>query len=156
MASFDRRLCKGLLTGSIAAAGKACSEGWKLYTIPGPQFKGVAMKGGSAEAPYYDWVDQHDTLGLGNNVPIATGNLSDAMFALVDGKWVTIRVGPIRWGFSPRAWTAASTIRKPADGAGAFTPPIPGARAPTSREARASRRKSFTSNSAPIPWRGEA
>ena len=32
------------------------------------------MKGGSAEAPYYDWVDQFDTLGLGKNIPIATGN----------------------------------------------------------------------------------
>ena len=40
----------------------------------GLQFKGVAMKGGSGEAPYYDWVDQFDTLGLGKNVPIATGN----------------------------------------------------------------------------------
>ena len=72
MASFDRRLCKGPLNGPIAATGKACPEGWKLYTIPGPQFKGVAMKGGSAESPYYDWVDQFDTLGLGKNVPIAT------------------------------------------------------------------------------------
>ena len=98
MASFDRRLCKGPLTGPTAATGKACPEGWKLYTIPGPQFKGVAMKGGSAEAPYYDWVDQFDTLGLGKNVPIATGNLSDAMFALVDGKWVTMRV-PYPMGF---------------------------------------------------------
>ncbi len=97
-ASFDRRLCKGPLTGPIAATGKACPEGWKLYTIPGPQFKGVAMKSGSAEAPYYDWVDQHDTLGLGKNVPIATGNLSDALFAIVDGKWVTMRV-PYPMGF---------------------------------------------------------
>ena len=30
-ASFDRRLCKGPLTGPIAATGKACPEGWKLY-----------------------------------------------------------------------------------------------------------------------------
>jgi hypothetical protein len=97
-ASFDRRLCKGPLTGPIAATGKACPEGWKLYTIPGPQFKGVAMKGGSAEAPYYDWVDQYDTLGLGKNIPIATGNLSDAMFAIVDQKWVTMRV-PYPMGF---------------------------------------------------------
>jgi len=97
-ASFDRRLCKGPLNGPAAATGKACPEGWKLYTIPGPQFKGVAMKGGSAESPYYDWVDQFDTLGLGKNVPIATGNLSDAMFALADGKWVTMRV-PYPMGF---------------------------------------------------------
>lgn len=97
-ASFDRRLCKGPLTGPIAATGKACPEGWKLYTIPGPQFKGVAMKGGSAESPYYDWVDQYDTLGLGKNIPIATGNLSDALFAVVDEKWVTMRV-PYPMGF---------------------------------------------------------
>ena len=98
LASFDRRLCKGALTGPAAATGKACPEGWKLHTIPGPQFKGVAMKGGSAEAPYYDWVDQFDTLGLGKNVPIATGNLSDAMFAFADNKWVTLRV-PYPMGF---------------------------------------------------------
>jgi hypothetical protein len=98
MASFDRRLCKGPLNGPNAARGKACPEGWKLYTIPGPQFQGVAMKGGSAEAPYYDWVDQFDTLGLGKNVPIATGNLSDSLFALAGGKWVTLRV-PYPMGF---------------------------------------------------------
>jgi len=92
MASFDRKLCKGPLNGPIAATGKACPEGWKLYTIPGPQFKGVAMKGGSAESPYYDWVDQFDTLGLGKDVAIATGNNSDALFALVNEKWVTMRV----------------------------------------------------------------
>jgi hypothetical protein len=98
LASFDRRLCRGALTGPIAAIGKACPEGWKLHTIPSPQFRGVAMRGGSAEAPYYDWVDQFDTLGLGKDVPIATGNLSDAMFAFVDGKWVTMRV-PYPMGF---------------------------------------------------------
>jgi hypothetical protein len=92
LASFDRRLCKGPLNGPIAATGKACPEGWKLNTLPGPQFKGVAMKGGSVEAPYYDWVDQFDTLGLGKNVPIATGNQSDALFAYVDNKFVTMRV----------------------------------------------------------------
>ena len=92
MASFDRKLCKGPLNGPVAATGKACPEGWKLYTIPGPQFKGLQVADGSAEAPYYDWVDQYDTLGLGKNVPIATGNESDALFALVDSKWVTMRV----------------------------------------------------------------
>ena len=47
---------------------------------------------GSVEASYYTWVDQHNTLGLGANVPIATGNMSDSYHALVDGKFVTIRV----------------------------------------------------------------
>ncbi len=98
LASFDRRLCKGPLNGPIAATGKACPEGWKLYSLPGPQFKGVAMKGGSAESPYYDWVDQFDTLGLGKNIPIATGNQSEALLALVNEKFVTLRV-PYPMGF---------------------------------------------------------
>jgi hypothetical protein len=92
LASFDRKLCKGPLTGAIATTGKACPEGWKLYALPGPQFKGLAVADGSVEAPYYDWVDQFDTLGLGKNIPIATGNQSDALFPLVDGKFVTMRV----------------------------------------------------------------
>jgi hypothetical protein len=92
LASFDRKLCKGPLNGPNSATGKHCPEGWKLYSLPGPQFKGVAVADGSAESPYYDWVDQFDTLGLGKNVPIATGNQSDALFALVNEKWVTMRV----------------------------------------------------------------
>jgi len=47
---------------------------------------------GSAEASYYTWVDQFNTFGLGNNVPIATGNMNDALLALVDGKFVVLRV----------------------------------------------------------------
>lgn len=48
--------------------------------------------GRSAEASYYTWVDQFNTFGLGKDVPIATDNMSDSYFALVDGKFVTIRV----------------------------------------------------------------
>ena len=53
---------------------------------------------GSAEASYYDWVDQFDTFGLGKNVPIATGNGEDALMALSNGKWVVLRV-PYPIGF---------------------------------------------------------
>ena len=53
---------------------------------------------GSAEASYYTWVDQFDTFGLGNNVPIATGNANESLMALVDGKWLTFAC-PIRMGF---------------------------------------------------------
>jgi len=42
---------------------------------------------GSADSHYYDWVDQFDTLGLGKNTPIATGNSSDSLLALVNGKF---------------------------------------------------------------------
>ncbi len=96
LGSFDRRKCKGPLNGP-QATGKHCPEGWTLYRFPGPQFRGVANDG-SAEASYYTWVDQRNTLGLGANVPIATGNLSDSYFALVDGKFVTLRV-PYLMGF---------------------------------------------------------
>jgi hypothetical protein len=95
-ASFDRRKCKGPLNGPNAT-GKQCPEGWTLYPFPGPQFRDV-KDSGSAEASYYSWVDQHNTFGLGNNIPIATGNASDALFAVVGGKFVTLRV-PYPMGF---------------------------------------------------------
>lgn len=47
---------------------------------------------------YYTWVDWFDTLGLGRNVPLATGNLNDAMLALVNGQFVNLRV-PYPIGF---------------------------------------------------------
>jgi hypothetical protein len=89
LASFDRKKCK-VLNGPTAT-GKHCPEGWTLYPFPGPQFKDVTQSG-SAEASYYTWVDQFDTFGLGKNVPIATGNMNDALLALVDGKFITLRV----------------------------------------------------------------
>jgi hypothetical protein len=89
LASFDRRKCK-VLNGPTAT-GKHCPEGWTLYPYPGPQFANVTDPG-SAEASYATWVDQHDTLGLGKDVPISTGNENDALLALVNGKFVTLRV----------------------------------------------------------------
>lgn len=96
LASFDRRKCKGPLNGP-KATGQHCPEGWTLYPEPLPQMKGVTDPG-SAEGSYYTWVDQFDTLGLGSNVPINTGNASEALLALKDGKWVVIRV-PYPLGF---------------------------------------------------------
>ena len=96
LASFDRRKCKGPLNGPTAT-GKHCPEGWTLYPFPGPQFETVTDSG-SAQASYYTWVDQHDIFGLGKDTPLATGNLSDSLEALVDGKFVTLRV-PYPMGF---------------------------------------------------------
>ncbi len=96
LGSFDRRKCKGPLSGPIAT-GKHCPEGWTLYPFPGPQMAGVTEPG-SAEASYYTWVDQFDTFGLGKNVPIATGNANESLLALVDGKFVNLRV-PYPMGF---------------------------------------------------------
>ena len=96
LASFDRRKCKGPLNGP-KATGQHCPEGWTLYTEPLPQLKGVAEQG-SAGASYYTWVDQFDTLGLGANTPINTGNGEEGLIALKDGKWVVLRV-PYPLGF---------------------------------------------------------
>jgi hypothetical protein len=96
LASFDRRKCKGPLNGP-KATGQHCPEGWTLYAEPLPQMKGVTEPG-SAEASYYTWVDWHDSLGLGQNVPIDTGNASEGLLALKDGKWVVLRV-PYPTGF---------------------------------------------------------
>ena len=90
MASFDRRMCTGPLNGP-AATGQHCPEGWTFFTEPLPQIGGVDYAG-SAEGSYYTWVDQFNTLGLGENVPINTGNASEGLLALKDGEWVVMRV----------------------------------------------------------------
>jgi hypothetical protein len=95
-ASFDRRKCKGPLNGPDAT-GQHCPEGWSLYPLPGPNYKG-ATDSGSADSAYYDFIDRFDMLGVGKNVPLATGNESEALLALVDGKFLTFRV-PYPMGF---------------------------------------------------------
>jgi len=90
LASFDRKKCKGPLNGPTAT-GKHCPEGWTLYPFPGPQLANVTDTG-SAEASYYAWVDQFDTFGLGSDVPIATGNANESLLALVNGRFVNLRV----------------------------------------------------------------
>ena len=95
LASFDRRKC-GVLNGPDAT-GQHCPEGWTFYTEPLPQFDGLDQPG-SAESSYYTWVDQFNTFGLGENIPINTGNESEGLLALKDGKWVVLRV-PYPMGF---------------------------------------------------------
>ncbi|HEY4142407.1 MAG TPA: carboxypeptidase-like regulatory domain-containing protein [Pseudolabrys sp.] len=87
--SFDRRKCKAPLNGPNAT-GNHCPEGWAFYKYPGPGFDGFPDT--SAEASYYTWVDHHNTVGLGENVPISTANLSDGFVALVNGKMVSLRI----------------------------------------------------------------
>jgi hypothetical protein len=96
LASFDRSKCKGPLNGP-KATGQHCPEGWTLYPTPGPNFQGVQGTG-SADSHYYDWVDQFDTLGLGKNTPIVTGNSSDSLLVLMNGQFVILRV-PYPLGF---------------------------------------------------------
>ncbi|MDR8391894.1 hypothetical protein NC796_12115 [Aliifodinibius sp. S!AR15-10] len=96
LGSFDRRKCEGPLNGP-EATGQHCPEGWTFYTEPLPQLSGVTDSG-SAESSYYTWVDQFNTLGLGENVPINTGNESEGLLVLNDGEWIVLRV-PYPLGF---------------------------------------------------------
>ncbi|MSP41261.1 MAG: carboxypeptidase regulatory-like domain-containing protein [Deltaproteobacteria bacterium] len=95
LGSFDRRKCKGPLNGPTAT-GNHCPEGWSFHKYPGPGFKDIGDN--SAESSYYTWVDQHNTFGLGNDVPMSTGNLNDGLIAMKDGKMITLRV-PYPMGF---------------------------------------------------------
>ncbi|HXV82679.1 MAG TPA: carboxypeptidase-like regulatory domain-containing protein [Candidatus Binatia bacterium] len=95
MGAFDRSKCKGPLNGP-KATGDHCPEGWSFYKYPGPGFQGIGDN--SAESSYYTWVDQHNTFGLGEDVPMSTGNLNDGLIALKDGKMITLRV-PYPLGF---------------------------------------------------------
>lgn len=90
MASFDRNKCTGPLNGPTAT-GQHCPEGWTFHAEPLPQFKNIDAPG-SSEGSYYTWVDQFDTLGLGANTPINTGNQSGGLLVLNEGEWVTLRV----------------------------------------------------------------
>jgi len=93
--SFDRRKCKGSLNGPTAT-GNHCPEGFAYYKYPGPAFEG--FENTSAEASYYTWVDHHNTVGLGENVPISTANLNDGFAALKDGQMIILRI-PYPLGF---------------------------------------------------------
>jgi len=95
LVSFDRRKCKSPLNGPTAT-GNHCAEGFAYYKYPGPAFQG--FEDGSAEASYYSWVDQHNTVGLGEDVPISTANLNDGFAALKDGQMVMLRI-PYPLGF---------------------------------------------------------
>jgi hypothetical protein len=95
LGSFDRAKCKGPLNGP-KATGDHCPEGWSFHRFPGPGFRGLGEN--SAESSYYAWVDQHDTFGLGRDVPMATGNLNDGLIAFKDGRMVVLRV-PYPLGF---------------------------------------------------------
>jgi hypothetical protein len=93
--SFDRTKCKGPLNGP-KATGDHCPEGWTFHQYPGPGFQGIGEN--SAESSYYTWVDQHNTFGLGPDVPMSTGNLNDGLIALKDGRMIVLRV-PYPMGF---------------------------------------------------------
>ena len=87
---FDRSKCK-MLNGPTAT-GQQCPEGWTFTDSPGPKVKGTKV--GTADWHYMTWVDQQNVLGLGRDVPILPGTMSDSLIALEPktGKQVVMRV----------------------------------------------------------------
>jgi len=103
MASFDIRKCKDL-TGKQKIDGSQCPEGWSLYQTDGPKLKGTDIP---SDFHYYNWVDQHNVIGLGANTPFATGSNSDSLIALnpQTKKWTYFRI-PYPLGFYSRGMDA--------------------------------------------------
>jgi hypothetical protein len=99
LASFDVRKCKDL-TGPQKIDGSQCPEGWTLYQTTGPKLKGTDIP---SDFHYYNWVDQHNIIGLGNDIPFATGSNSDSLIALdpKTKKWTYFRI-PYPLGFYAR------------------------------------------------------
>jgi hypothetical protein len=99
IASFDRRKCKepAPIRGPKALDPQACADAWTIIQSPGPNFKGVTDTG-SADFHYWSVVDKFGYSGLGENIPLMNGGNSDSLLALVDGKWVILRV-PYPMGF---------------------------------------------------------
>jgi hypothetical protein len=99
LASFDRRKCK-TFGGPSILDGRQCDEGWTFYKQPGPSLGNTDI---GSEFNYYNWVDQFNTLGLGDNVPIANGSGSDSLlvFRPQTKEWVVMRV-PYPMGFHSR------------------------------------------------------
>jgi hypothetical protein len=98
LASFDRRKC----TATVArkADGSECREGWTLYQTKGPKLRGTDIP---ADFHYFNWVDQRNILGRGENTPLATGSNSDSLLVLDPRtqQWLTLRV-PYPLGFYSR------------------------------------------------------
>ena len=97
LASFDRSKCKGPLNGptrdrAALPRGLDAPPAARARTTRGPS------ENGSADSAYYDFVDRFDMLGVGKDIPLATGNLSEGLLALVDGKFMMLRV-PYPMGF---------------------------------------------------------
>ena len=98
-ASFDRSKCS-VFSGPEMRDGRQCDEGWSFYKAPGPNYRNTEI---GSDFHYYNWVDQFNTLGLGENIPIANGSNSDSLLALdpKTGDWTILRV-PYPQGFHSR------------------------------------------------------
>jgi hypothetical protein len=88
---FDRTKCT--VFRGPTATGQHCQQGWSLFSIPAPKLRGVDSDVNTSWN-YLIWVDQHNVLGLGKDVPIVPGTQSDSLIAFLpeEEKFVEIRV----------------------------------------------------------------
>lgn len=95
---FDRSKCK-VLNGPTAT-GQHCPEGWEIIDTPGPKFAGTNV---GSDWFYLVFVDRHNTLGLGKNVPVFPNSSGDELLAYLpkEKKFVHLRV-PYPLGFYAR------------------------------------------------------
>jgi hypothetical protein len=96
------------------ATGDHCPEAGAFYQYPGRLRR---HRDNSAESSYYSWVDQHNTLRTGEDVPMSTGNLNDGLIAYQGRPDGDAARAVSAWLLRERASTAASTIRSRMEGA---------------------------------------
>jgi streptogramin lyase len=77
-ASTDGKMWFGTGSGHLGRFDPA-TEKFSWWEMPGPKLKGTGKETGSADKPYYIWVDQFNTLGLGKDRVILTGTNSDSL-----------------------------------------------------------------------------
>ncbi len=101
LASFDRRKCR-VMTGPEATNPPALRGRVDAVPNAGAAASRARPMRFPVDMSYYNFVDQHNTLGLGPNVALANGTNSDSLLALrSDGRWVRLRV-PYPLGFFSR------------------------------------------------------
>ena len=112
------RKCKDL-NGPAKIDGSQCREGWTLYQTTGPKLKGTDIP---ADFHYYNWVDQHNMLGLRREHAVRDRiELGFAARARIRRRGSGSRCAcRIRSASTRAAWTAASTIRTAAGRAAAL------------------------------------
>jgi hypothetical protein len=93
LARFDRSKCK-----QTWGLGDQCPEGWSLWKVPGPVFKGWEPSSpednASSTMLYFIWVDRYNASGFGENTVVVNGTGADALFLFnpETEKFTTVRV----------------------------------------------------------------
>jgi hypothetical protein len=100
LSSFDRSKCK--VTTGPNATGQSCPEGWTFYRRDGATYANAPTI--FSDESYLTQLDEHDTLGLGPDVPVYGNVNTDSIEAFVPKtkQFVTLRV-PYPLGFFSRS-----------------------------------------------------